>query len=261
MPYNIKADLNVDCWHCEHFQRYDKGTNPQSCAGECRRYSALIFQQGIMVEVDHLANKWWPVIENAQAAWCGEFVRTREKNLPPVPPLDEDDECEERLVLPDAWQDFWYQGNYWNKKIESGYVDEAKDGVCCFNCDHWNPLGSTPGITDGSCRRRPPGIYYEQFQPQPLWYNESWGNYAMNFLCVWCSEWTRTRTPRGEPLGGWEDRCGEIEEKKLAMIERAKEYGILLPSAKMSAKVPIVGDTKKAEAKKTTPKDSNKDSK
>lgn len=206
--FNAKAQELVACWYCDHFQRYDRyaGTDQASgsCVGECRANRAPNWGTGFFSAQPFYLFNSFPVIDNAQARRCGQFQRTREKNLPPPPPVDENNDCAD--TTDPLNQQKVFNGEPWNKKILTGYVDSPQKGICCWNCDHfflW--FSEDPQSTSGECVADPPAF---MSRPFGLGSNGAvnsaffWTDFA---VCLWCARWERAR--HDLPALDWQGLC------------------------------------------------------
>jgi hypothetical protein len=195
IDYNSKADEYVSCWLCDHFQRYQPGTEPILCSGECRYPAPECNKFILQNDQNIIVPLYFPVILNSPHKWCAKFERTREKNLPPTPPDVSPETCENVGEFPADWIEFW-EGDeadptLWNKKTGSGYVSKPADGISCWNCDNFQ---YATGPEAGRCVFQPPQAsgngtygganpYYEQLD---------WPFYD-SAPKVWCSQWQRRR--------------------------------------------------------------------
>jgi len=212
---NSKADKHVNCWLCDHFQRYDRSSSPQSCVGECRYNAPDGIISGNFGGAGISEFRFFPVIEDSPNVWCAKFERTREKNLPPVPPQTDihgTQSCENSAVLPDEWETFFFAP--WNKKILPGYVDEPKNGISCLKCDNFQIENPDRGDS-GYCRFHPPGSYrFGDALANFTDIQSSWAPFSSSH-CYWCSQWQRHTYTFVEPSGfTWE--CPQNQQELTA---------------------------------------------
>lgn len=202
---NVKSNENVVCWNCQHFQRYDESDTPTACIGECRFKPIGCYKSG--EETTNGTNPLYrannfAVVKDGSQMWCGNFERSLEKNLPPMPPHN-DDSCNAQYTLPDDWQNF--QNSRWNKQLKTGYVSTpSKGSVCCWNCDHFNPkdASSEPSSRSGTCRRDPPCPYETGDNPNSYWMCGEFPSMP-DAVCNWCSQWERARHTIAAPYAGY----------------------------------------------------------
>lgn len=215
MTFNKNAE-NVCCWKCQHFQRYDSqaGTEQQtgSCAGECRYQAPVPAVSSVQTtngQNTAYKNGQFPVIQDGGREWCGNFARSLEKNLPPVPPQDSNGNCIYQPKWPDDWVTF--NTSPWSKMLKAGYTATPGHGsVCCFNCDHFahqTNIYKGEVTRAGNCKRNTPRIGYSG--------NDYDGNsifeagvfpYVRDAVCEWCSEYERTQEKLDDPVYDW--ACG-----------------------------------------------------
>lgn len=201
---NVKQQEYVNCWSCNHFQRYDRSATPDYCSGECRIVPPTVFLDGIVVAVAGTINFTWPVVlfGDSGEGWCGRYLRSTEQNLPAYPTCQAES-------LPDLRDNFWLAP--WNKKILPGYVDSPEKGICCWNCDHFQP--NDPQDGDGFCRAYPPETWLDIDVGARTWYNSYPGPVpglpVTQAICSWCSEWERARRTVPAPPSGW-DLCPSV---------------------------------------------------
>jgi hypothetical protein len=199
---NKKSGKNVACWLCDHFQRYDREANPQYCCGECRFSTPEGVHEGKFpgepAPLPFYQMFPWPVVEFGNDFWCGRFERSLETNLPAAP-----DTCNTEYVdLEEVHEWFWGDiSNPWNKKILSGYVDSPEKGICCWNCDHFQP--ASHGNT-GECRARPPGSWWTMANSNLEGWTNGYPATIPNGQCFWCAQWERSlNVVIAPPDGGW----------------------------------------------------------
>jgi len=142
----------------------------------------------------------WPVIQKAEIFWCGRFQKSREKNLP-----DKPGQC---VVLPinEYWSNFWEVEGPWNKKTQTGYVDDPQDGVMCLTCDHFNAtddIDSSPN-SYGQCRANPgpPHLYIAQNAILGEASGRPW--MIQNAVCSWCAQYERSSHGHGADPATWD---------------------------------------------------------
>lgn len=233
--FNSKAAENVSCWFCEHFQRYDAGPEPSGCIGECRLKAFISGSSGATTGNGGESvqeTPFFPVISQGVQFWCSSFQRTREKNLPPAPAQDEENEvCLEEAVIPDDVQEF--RSSPWSKKLLIGYVSEPIKGSSCQNCDHYQGERET-GSDRGECRKYPLARYVEGVFPVDVSYYKIGKNVRIGTAhCWWCSEWTRSRLPLVE-LPSYS--CTEREHLKSRNNEPGREVKAVTPKKKKTKK-------------------------
>ena len=155
IDWTIKPSVN--CWTCDHFQRFDEKEEPKSCAGECRKNPPLGFLDNTNM------TDWYqfPVVIAGPLHWCGSWQRTTETPLPPTPTYSppvlkaqnpqngEFKFCFSRQVFdfPDDFED-WIP---WNRKL--------KENISCWHCDHFQRVEQKIVPTSdcaGECRKNPP---------------------------------------------------------------------------------------------------------
>lgn len=268
MVANSKASVNVNCWVCDHFQRYERGDEPASCMGDCRFNlpSGNIFS-GQLDDKDITAAIPWTLIQESPFLWCGKFQRSKEKNLPPAPP-SQDNACLTTDALPFDWELF--NSNPWNKKIGPGYVDAPQKGVACWNCDNWQAL--TPHRnTLGLCRAKPPRPFiFGAALDKVFWVESNFARFNRG-ACEWCAQWQRALHDVPDPLPNWDCPAAEqiilenppiedgaieavspgiITSRRVAKEAAAKKTG----AGKSAAKKAAAGKAavKKGKSKKTT---------
>lgn len=229
---NVKAALNVSCWYCDHFQRYDRGDNPEyfDISGECRFTAPFVdTSQALQKDKDYYSERKWGILQAPDQQWCAKFQRSAEQNIPDPIPIGP------ALSPLGAWDTFTQAP--WNKKILPGYVDEPIKGVSCWNCDHFQPLTPRNGpeqtqfVDQGECRFKPPYPFKRgQFDAGDLW---EWNRfpYLWKSHCYWCSKWERTPRETGNPPaagagaanGSWDCPAapnGDIEIAALNVIAK-----------------------------------------
>lgn len=212
----ISNDKNISCWNCDHFQRYERGPNPQSCAGECRFSLPGVFKWLLINNVDTWRIEYWPVYDEAYRYWCGRYQRTREKNLPPEPPHNEGF-CVHSFQPLEEVLSFWE--NPWNKKILSGYVDKPQNGISCFNCDHYQILDPDFSLVAGECRARPVPPFEMVFENSIVGFQMTFPYEAWSSPCSWCAQWERANR-RTLPQIDWDNICqNPLQMKGLGVSE------------------------------------------
>lgn len=186
----------MNCWLCEHFQRYDRSDEPTSCLGECRFKSFVGYQMGTTMEnggteMSNIPN--FPTVREGGLFWCANFQRSKEADIPPAPPLQDSEEeeknCANQPTIPDEWIYFW--NDPWNKKNLPGYVSDPKKGSSCWNCDSFQREGQA--INYGTCRRTPPARFTSGMITSIQYYEEGYVSRIRRANCIWCSEWSRAR--------------------------------------------------------------------
>jgi hypothetical protein len=205
----MMTEKTINCWICDHFQRYDRGPEPQSCAGECRLNTPPPYLYQEFNGPLEYRIQYWPCINDSTRFWCGRFQRSLETNLPPLPPT-EFGYCAEDFNLPDDWLTFWM--NPWSKKILPGYVDSPEKGVSCWNCDHFQLYNIDYSPILGECRARPFGEYQYiglMTVPETIGYRTSLAFQVYPSPCVWCAQWERTMNT-DLPVIDWENCCSAV---------------------------------------------------
>jgi hypothetical protein len=203
MP-SVKFPLNVMCWNCDHFQAYGRNHDVLfRCSGECRKNPPGDRQEGNLDVGDYSIINQWPLIDDSVYQWCVRWERSGQSDL--ADPWENEGKpgtCEENPEsLSVAHDAFWLWP--WNKKIEPGYVDSPEKGICCWNCDHFQP--SSPGESSaGLCHAYPPGRYQILGIQGETGQTVGYFPGITNGLCAWCGQWERARRPVSDPApDGW----------------------------------------------------------
>jgi len=213
---NIKGDSH-SCWHCQHFQRLDPRSPPDSetCQGECRfdipgsLHSADDQYKYYPDSPDcyFYYQPYWPMIHQGSKFWCGNWTRSHEENISPPPALNL---CNEQILL--VCHEFW---DNWARD------DKLASQTLCWTCDHFQPypkmIGYDPAnypAWDGECCRK---------NPDPHWWMEflirvydfdsnligsassipdcfPTAPYIDDARTLWCSQWERARHALYKPL-------------------------------------------------------------
>lgn len=211
IPWNVKADKFVNCWRCDHFQRFDSKENPTLCVGECRRLAP----RGWLEDEDYIDEYGWPFIWAGPIYWCSFYEPTTERpvpnypSAPPQPPPSPPQQAAEGGVgivtycyqgqefeFPDDY--YLWQVSPWNRKLSQN--------VSCWHCDHFQryfedpsdiPQGQEP--CKGECRKNPPESIIRRGIPHHSTMIWDWmRGYSRPLLLGakrWCSEFERSTRP------------------------------------------------------------------
>ncbi len=156
--WSIKGDRNISCWLCDHFQRYDNVPSPPDCEGECRKESPQ-GKDGHTLDLtsptDWPVDGFFPLIPNANVAWCNGFQRSLEENIPPSPG--------------DTYQDCSHQDpTTWRRPDQersSSMFTKKPVTESCWYCDHFQRRYVDPGSVNpaqgcgGFCQHRTQSPY------------------------------------------------------------------------------------------------------
>lgn len=211
--WNVKADQNVDCWDCEHFQRYDGSEQPDDCAGECRKESpqAGSYTKELVSPTDWPVDGYFTYIPYGNTAWCAGFQRSLEQDIPPSP-HEFSTQCPNTDPVTWTTPDSVRGDDMFNKK--------ATEDTCWF-CDHFQRQWEFPEREvaaegcNGYCQHRPQPDYLTEegfLPPGPpqAFILQSFPLFTkVQFSALtWCSRWERaTHDVPAVPTGPGEIIC------------------------------------------------------
>lgn len=195
--WNIKADRNISCWLCQHFQRYDGRGEPSDCGGECRKESprgADGHQLELESPTDWPMDGYFHVVPNANVAWCNGFQASLEAGIPASPGAAYDD-CS--ATDPTQWtrpDDIRSPAMFIKKAVEDS----------CWYCDHFQRRfedssgQSADSACGGYCGHKPQDPYQLQDGFLPPGPPTQMHTRTFNLLprigfapMTWCSRWER----------------------------------------------------------------------
>lgn len=195
--FNTKADKNIGCWLCQHFQRYDGRATPLDCEGECRMEPprAGAFRKDLIKPSDWPIDGYWTYIPFGNVAWCNKFKRSLEENIP-ASPGDNSSDC------PDTDPITWLIPE--DQRTQDMFSKRSTQDSC-WTCEAFQRLhkldGQGPQITGAEACKG-----YCQFNPQPDYNFQdgmvedkdfTWQTFPL-FTKVpyapltWCSRWERS---------------------------------------------------------------------
>ena len=203
MPYplwNKKADANVVCWQCEHFQRRDDTSGTQNCQGECRKKPV---GPGGILRNDTLdssgdLNGAFAFVPFGNTTWCNGFQASLEENIPAV--VEGKANCSDQVIAD------WLSPR---ENMTSNAPRENKKDILesCWYCEHFQrneevPPSQSPCV--GFCFIDPPPNFDHEnadwgtvgFNRMEYWWSEQ---QMQNAAYFWCSRWQRSRQDVPDP--------------------------------------------------------------
>lgn len=198
--FNVKADKNVGCWTCEHFQHYGETSQNgqvQMCEGECRKQppKAGAFRKDLEKPSDWPIDGYFTYIPFGNIAWCNGYQRALDTSQIPTSPGAHQSDCPHQDPLTWVPPDINRGPSQPNKKP----IEET-----CWFCDHFqrltetvpaNPQANAAEYCHGYCQNAPqPDYTYQEgavedkdlaWQTFPLFTKIEYGP------VTWCSRWER----------------------------------------------------------------------
>lgn len=198
--WNKKADANVVCWLCEHFQRRDNTGGTQNCQGECRKKP--IGPGGLLRNNTEDSNGdldgAFAYVPYGNTTWCSGFQASLEENIPDV--VEGKANCADQSI--DDWQ-----SPRDNMTAAAPRLNKKTMENSCWYCEHFQrtPEDSPSGT---------PCVGFCFIDPIPSFQRENanWGTggndvmdyywsetQMQNSAYFWCSRWERSRQEVPDP--------------------------------------------------------------
>jgi hypothetical protein len=215
--FNKKADRNISCWQCAHFQHYltPGGPSLNLCEGECRKNPpnrAMATLETLVGPSQWFQDCYFMLVPYGNVAWCSGFQRSTDP-VPTNPGSDPSQNClhfEFNWLDPETWRlTSW--PNIPNKRP----VEQS-----CWYCDHFQRAHEDPSTESpfngcqGYCQQAPQPSMFELDpdytglgNPAHLLNAPAWAKIIFAPF-QWCSKWERALDPVPPiPMTG-QDMCG-----------------------------------------------------